>query len=81
MTINRIRRRDITVLYMEPITVTYQGKKYAITRAAAVISDILFELKINPETVLIGKNGTIVPETSLVKAGDTLDIVRTISGG
>lgn len=64
------------------ISVTYLGKKQKITlKKSDSVKTILDMLKINPETVLVGKNGEIVPETEPVNKDDTIEIIRVISGG
>ena len=64
------------------ITATYLGKKHSIElKPGSPIKNLLEKMNINPVTVLVGKNGEIVPETDSVKKGDKIEIIRTISGG
>ncbi|WP_424359357.1 MoaD/ThiS family protein [Methanocella sp. MCL-LM] len=42
--------------------------------------DLLNELKINPETVVVFKNGVPVAFDSAVESG-TIDVMRVVSGG
>lgn len=43
--------------------------------------NLLEKMGINPETVLVARNGEIVPETQVLEDGDVIDLIRTISGG
>ncbi|MBI4021704.1 MAG: MoaD/ThiS family protein [Candidatus Aenigmarchaeota archaeon] len=64
------------------VHVSYQGKKHLLQlREPLTVRQLLEQLKINPETVLVGLRGKIIPETALVADGDELDVIRTISGG
>jgi sulfur carrier protein len=45
------------------------------------IALLLEELKINRETVVVSKNGTITVEEDSLKAGDEVEIIKIISGG
>jgi len=42
---------------------------------------LLYELKINPETVLVTKNGTLVSEKDRLKDVDIIEILQVVSGG
>jgi thiamine biosynthesis protein ThiS len=44
-------------------------------------SDLLEKLKINPETVLIARNGTIITEKDELKDADAVSILSVVSGG
>ena len=48
---------------------------------SAVILDILDILKINPEEVIVAKNGKIVSECDSAEMCDELKVVRIIHGG
>jgi sulfur carrier protein len=45
------------------------------------IDEILRKLGINPEEVIVAKNGMIVPEEETVSFSDELKIVRFVHGG
>ncbi|MDV2482165.1 MoaD/ThiS family protein [Methanoculleus sp. Wushi-C6] len=49
--------------------------------ASAPIEEILLELGINPATVIVVKNGRIVPEDVTAEEGDELRILRFSHGG
>lgn len=64
------------------ISVTFRGeKKLVALKEKATASDLLKEMKINSETVLVAVNEEIVPEMTALKAGDEVELIRTISGG
>ncbi len=48
---------------------------------SAPIEEILLELGINPATVIVVKNGKIVPEDVTVDEGDEIRILRFSHGG
>nr|WP_303716873.1 MoaD/ThiS family protein [Methanoculleus marisnigri] len=48
---------------------------------SAPIEEILIELGINPTTVIVVKNGTIVPEDVTADEGDEIRILRFSHGG
>jgi len=63
------------------VTVTYLGKKQTVQLGGGCVKDLLKQMNINPETVLVGKNGEIVLETENLKPGDRIEFIRVISGG
>ncbi|HLD11098.1 MAG TPA: MoaD/ThiS family protein [Candidatus Nanoarchaeia archaeon] len=46
-----------------------------------LVQDILFELNINPTTVLVSVNNELVDINYKVKQGDKVEILSVISGG
>ncbi|HOI14688.1 MAG TPA: MoaD/ThiS family protein [Methanoculleus sp.] len=52
-----------------------------VSCTSAPIEEILLELGINPTTVIVVKNGRIVPEDVTVTEGDEIRIVRFSHGG
>ncbi len=48
---------------------------------AASVKEVLAQLKINPTTVLVAKNGQLVTEGASVQDSDTIKIISVISGG
>ncbi len=63
------------------ISVTYQGSKRNISFPGRTARDLLKELGILPETVLVARNGEIVPESEALAGGDRIELLRVISGG
>ena len=57
------------------------GSRREICRDEAKIEEILKELGINPEEVIVAKNGRIVPEDEVAGGSDLLKIVRFVHGG
>jgi len=45
------------------------------------IALLLDELGINRETVVVSKNGSVAIEEEPLEQGDTVDIIKIISGG
>jgi thiamine biosynthesis protein ThiS len=45
------------------------------------VEELLKRLKINPETVIVARNKTIVDETEQLNNDDTITILNVISGG
>jgi len=57
------------------------GSRREIAEKCARIDDILKQLGINPEEVIVAKNGRIVPEEETAGSNDELKIVRFVHGG
>ena len=57
------------------------GSRKEIAGDIARIEDILKQLGINPEEVIVAKNGRIVPEEETAGGCDELKIVRFVHGG
>jgi len=57
------------------------GEKKEIAADDARIEDILMHLGINPEEVIVAKNGRIVSEYETAADEDELKIVRIVHGG
>ena len=57
------------------------GSRREIAENGARIEDILKQLCINPEEVIVAKNGRIVSEEEMAGGSDELKIVRFVHGG
>jgi len=57
------------------------GSRKEIDESCSRIEDILKKLGINPEEVIVAKNGRIVPEEETAGGHDELKIVRFVHGG
>jgi sulfur carrier protein ThiS len=57
------------------------GSRKEIAGNAESIEGILKRLCINPEEVIVAKNGKIVPEDEIAGGRDELKIVRFVHGG
>ena len=60
--------------------VKINGKKMEIVAGSAV-ADALKAAKINPETVLVKRNKTLIPQDEPLKENDSLELINVISGG
>jgi sulfur carrier protein ThiS len=45
------------------------------------VIDLLRMFSLNPETVLVTKNGTLVAEDDMLAEGDHVEILQVVSGG
>jgi len=52
-----------------------------IDQSPASVEQILSDLGINPLEVIISRNGTLVPEDTIVEADDEIRIIRISHGG
>ncbi|MCX6686798.1 MAG: MoaD/ThiS family protein [Methanoregula sp.] len=52
-----------------------------IDPSPASVEQILSDLGINPLEVIISRNGTLVPEDTIVEADDEIRIIRISHGG
>lgn len=57
------------------------GSRKEMAQKGARIEEILRVLGINPEEVIVAKNGRIVPEDETAGGSDELKIVRFVHGG
>jgi sulfur carrier protein len=57
------------------------GSRREIAGNDEPIEDILKKLGLNPEEVIVAKNGKIVPEEETAVGSDELKIVRFVHGG
>ena len=57
------------------------GSRKEISGNEIRIEDILKQLGINPEEVIVARNGKIVPEEETAGYSDELKIVRFVHGG
>ena len=62
--------------------VRYEGKELEIqAKGNYRVQDLLRELKLNPEEVLVSRNGEILPESERLRDEDEVEIIKVISGG
>lgn len=57
-----------------------EGKRMKISFEGSA-ADLLSMLKINPETVLIARNGTVITEKDELNDVDAVSILSVVSGG
>jgi sulfur carrier protein ThiS len=60
--------------------VVLNGKKLGLKKGARV-TDALAATRINPETILVKRNGGLIPHDAPLKDGDSLETIKVISGG
>lgn len=53
----------------------------SVNAKASSVAELLKKLKINPVTVLVVKNGTLVTEQEKLSAKDEIKILSVVSGG
>ncbi len=64
------------------VTVFIEREKRTVEREfSGRIRDLLAQLKVNPETVVVVKNGAVVSEDERCSAEDELKLLSVISGG
>jgi thiamine biosynthesis protein ThiS len=60
--------------------ITIDGKEIS-TQKGSTVFDVLTTVKINPETVLVKKGRTLIPQDETLYDGDVLELITVISGG
>jgi sulfur carrier protein len=63
-----------------PMKVKYQGKVTEV-QGNRRVKEVLQELGINPETVLVVREGTLLTEDVRLSENDQIEIINVISGG
>ena len=64
------------------VFVSYKGKKEIVQlKEKSSVRQLLEKMEINPETVLVGRKGEIIPETEQIRDKDRIELIRTVSGG
>jgi len=62
------------------IFVERTGKQHAL-EFTGTVSELLEQLKVNPETVLVSRDGQLLVVSDKVSPQDTLQILSVVSGG
>jgi sulfur carrier protein len=52
-----------------------------IAVASATVEDVLLMLGVNPVEVIVSRNGTLIPEDTVVGGDDELRVIRFVHGG
>jgi sulfur carrier protein ThiS len=60
--------------------IIYRDKTWEI-KGGATVRDTLLKLGINPESVLVVRDGKLINEATIVRKDDALKVVAVISGG
>ena len=58
-----------------------QPKRQVVVDGARTVNNLLDELKMNRESFLIIRNGTLVPGDARLEADDVIEIRPVVSGG
>ncbi|MFC1960571.1 MoaD/ThiS family protein [Chloroflexota bacterium] len=61
-------------------TLTFRREVFEVS-AKTMARDAIIKCNLNPETVLIVKDGELLTDDYKLKPGDTIKLVATISGG
>lgn len=57
-----------------------ESKTHILTPESSIL-DLLENIDFNPETVVVKRNGKIVPEDEIMEDGDEIEIIPVVSGG
>lgn len=49
--------------------------------SGSTVEELLRRLQLNPEAVLVVRDGVVIPETELLQDNDALEILSVVSGG
>jgi len=60
--------------------ITYRDKEWTFDKRTTV-QQVLNRMKLLPESVLVLRNGNLVPEDERLEVGDEVKVVAVISGG
>lgn len=62
------------------VVVRYRGKEYEV-KAGMTARDAILKLGLDPEAVLVLRNGKLVDDSAILQDGDEVTIVAVVSGG
>jgi sulfur carrier protein ThiS len=62
------------------VEVIYRDKTWEV-EGGATVRDTLLKLGINPESVLVVRDGKLINEATIVRKDDSLRVLAVISGG
>jgi sulfur carrier protein ThiS len=60
--------------------ITYRDKTWEV-KGGATVRDTLLKLGLNPESVLVVRDGKLINEATIVRKDDSLKVLAVISGG
>ncbi len=64
------------------IEILHQGKRKLFDMDDGLdVCSVLRLAQINPETVIVNKNGEIIPDTEKLEDNDKIEAIRIVSGG
>jgi thiamine biosynthesis protein ThiS len=62
------------------VVVRYRGKQYEL-KAGMTARDAILKLGLDPEAVLVLRNGKLVDDSVILEDGDEITLVAVVSGG
>ena len=62
------------------VTVTYRDKSWTV-RAGSTVRHVIVKAGLNPESILVLRNGRLINDAILTEDGDELKLVAVVSGG
>ncbi len=62
------------------VEVIYRDKTWQV-KPGSTVRHIILEARLNPESILVVRDGLLVNEETLTRDGDTIKLVAVVSGG
>lgn len=62
------------------VTVIYRDRTWEV-KPGSTVRHIIQQAGLNPESILVVRNGKLVNEATLTENGDTIKLVAVVSGG
>lgn len=62
------------------VVIRYRGKEYEV-KAGMTARDAILKLGLDPEAVLVLRNGKLVDDSVILEDGDEVTLVAVVSGG
>ena len=62
------------------VTVTFRDKTWEV-KPGSTVRHIIQQAGLNPESILVVRNGKLVNEATLTEDGDSVKLVAVVSGG
>ena len=62
------------------VTVTYRDKSWKV-RAGSTVRHVIVKAGLNPESILVLRDGRLINDAILTEDGDELKLVAVVSGG
>jgi sulfur carrier protein ThiS len=62
------------------VTVIFRDKTWEV-KPGSTVRHIIQQANLNPESILVVRNGQLVNEATLTQDGDTIKLVTVVSGG
>ena len=62
------------------VQVIFRDKTWEV-KAGSTVRHIIEQAGLNPESILVVRNGQLINESTLTEDGDTIKLVTVVSGG